>query len=469
MSVLEADTERPDGDNQDELLSQLEEYAEQLTTVDDVLRLDPTNEEFIALHAQLFEVVQTLRSALMGDDDVTNGDGLTETAAVPPSHDMFGDSLAPLAAINEREPAVAELGADEQKFELIAFVRGATLDRDRHYILDVRAEAKLHDLTGMSTDTQVSTEANDHTGNSSDSNASASVSVRRIGSNASVSVRRASGESTDTKVPEMYDPFGVEEGIDATPRTPSASSPSITPTGEQGNSGNEDCTLNGSPLPVWQVHEIADWEQHTRGFGRKVLTKLGYRLGNGIGKNNDGIALPIGLDLRATTMRQNRGVGHEDREKAPQTGKKKKKKKKRKKGGGRPETESRDLFDFINNHTLSEHNHSDKMADQSNILHHKVKRRKTNLTGGTSDERDEKAHRIVLVESKEKLKSLFTKLNKLEASAARRVSDSDRRFVAGVHRTIEKVKEEIARERGHERSIEDSLRKKNAKKQLLKF
>jgi hypothetical protein len=47
---------------------------------------------------------------------------------------------------------------------------------------------------------------------------------------------------------------------------------------------------------------IGGWEQFTKGFGSKVLSKMGFEVGKGLGKHNDGIPEPYTVDAKKTQL-----------------------------------------------------------------------------------------------------------------------------------------------------------------------
>ncbi|RIA96940.1 hypothetical protein C1645_732907 [Glomus cerebriforme] len=62
-----------------------------------------------------------------------------------------------------------------------------------------------------------------------------------------------------------------------------------------GSESNDDNNLDISQNDT-QVH-FAEWEKHTKGVASRMMAKMGYKMGEGLGKNSEGITSPIEVKL----------------------------------------------------------------------------------------------------------------------------------------------------------------------------
>ncbi|ESP04471.1 hypothetical protein LOTGIDRAFT_170716 [Lottia gigantea] len=125
---------------------------------------------------------------------------------------------------------------------------------------------------------------------------------------------------------------------------------------DKSDSEDEDCL----PVFLWKppktTARLGEWEEHTRGIGSKLMCKMGYIVGQGLGKDGQGKAEPVPIQLIPKgksldkIMELKEQAGDQD---LFDVMKKTKKKKVKKSGTGssslgiRP-TKSTDVFDFIN-------------------------------------------------------------------------------------------------------------------------
>ncbi|ESO02034.1 hypothetical protein HELRODRAFT_188556 [Helobdella robusta] len=57
------------------------------------------------------------------------------------------------------------------------------------------------------------------------------------------------------------------------------------------------CNREAEDLKIQTSEKLGSWEQHTRGIGSKLMLKMGYIIGEGLGKNSDGRSLPVPVNI----------------------------------------------------------------------------------------------------------------------------------------------------------------------------
>ncbi|NXG73875.1 ZGPAT protein, partial [Baryphthengus martii] len=116
--------------------------------------------------------------------------------------------------------------------------------------------------------------------------------------------------------------------------------------GDSGYAKDSGAPENGEWTPACSS-SFGGWEAHTRGIGSKLLVRMGYEFGKGLGKNSDGrvepvqaVVLPRGKSLdQCAEVLQKKKLGK------PEPGKSRKC---RAKGNGSGRKPPRDVFDFLN-------------------------------------------------------------------------------------------------------------------------
>lgn len=91
---------------------------------------------------------------------------------------------------------------------------------------------------------------------------------------------------------------------------------------------------------------LGEWEKHTRGIGSKLMSKMGYEFGKGLGKNSEGRLEPVEITvLPEGNISLDKAMELKDKN----FFKNKKKMQKKAKKIEVPEKEEVSVFDFINN------------------------------------------------------------------------------------------------------------------------
>ncbi|XP_057289367.1 zinc finger CCCH-type with G patch domain-containing protein-like [Hydractinia symbiolongicarpus] len=224
--------------------------------------------------------------------------------------------------------------------------------------------------------------------------------------------------------------------------------------------------------PASQTGPLGGWEEHTRGIGSKLMLKMGYRFGKGLGKNEQGKVepvvirlLPPGKSLDAILELREKGFIKDPT--------KKKKVKNDKFGDQQNKGTTTAAFDLINRLThkkgshhgghSSHHSHKVKFGveDSYKLLKKGLSRQKT---GHVRQKEKHSNINVHIFKNNEKILTVKKKLAKQKEALARNPGDTH------VSRTIKKNIELTQHELNELEKIEKSLHdKQNMKHQSKKL
>ncbi|MFH4977506.1 hypothetical protein AB6A40_004215 [Gnathostoma spinigerum] len=137
---------------------------------------------------------------------------------------------------------------------------------------------------------------------------------------------------------------------------------------EQDNSSSSSSAWNELKSETYSnvtVGDIGDWERHTRGIGMKLMLQMGYRVGEGLGRNSDGIVHAIQPTLYKKNQSLDACLDGKNEKKTQRMGNKRIDLKKAivKRLQPRNSTgDSRDVFDFLNSSLSAGSSHSSSSA-----------------------------------------------------------------------------------------------------------
>ncbi|PIK35609.1 putative zinc finger CCCH-type with G patch domain-containing protein [Apostichopus japonicus] len=182
----------------------------------------------------------------------------------------------------------------------------------------------------------------------------------------------------------------------------------------------------GVPTPGWNTTPgvaLGQWEEHTRGIGSRLMAKMGYEYGQGLGKYNQGrteiveaVVLPPGKSL-------DKCMQLKAAKKCHVVGEKKKKTKGKSKNHSHMAKKAvrkrRDVFAFINNQLKG------RKAKISDLLHQNIELVKTDkrLLWSKAEPTSGRQINIQLVKTQEEISSTNKEITRLRQSLDRHERD----------------------------------------------
>lgn len=128
---------------------------------------------------------------------------------------------------------------------------------------------------------------------------------------------------------------------------------------------------------------MGEWEAHTKGFGSRIMAKMGYIVGQGLGKNGEGKAEPVPIEVLPsgksldTIMMLKEQAANKDLFSAFNNEKKKQKKIEQRNKNAYNKPENTNVFDFINNR-LSQRKDGSGSSSSGKKKHHQSGHDSTN-------------------------------------------------------------------------------------------
>ncbi|XP_060692324.1 zinc finger CCCH-type with G patch domain-containing protein [Hemiscyllium ocellatum] len=258
------------------------------------------------------------------------------------------------------------------------------------------------------------------------------------------------------------------DGIMPIPQADESSSSSSEDEGELGYAKvlDEKSVSWGNWSPACSS-SFAGWEAHTRGIGSKLMVKLGYEFGKGLGKNADGrvepvqaVVLPPGksLDQCAEILQKKREgkLNHLH-----------KKKHKRKSEGGSHVVKERKpcqtVFDFLNDKLQSTGQTSSSPIPTGFPMREKSSKERYRGTKSTK-----KALNIHLFQITEKIEHTEKDIAKIMEALARNVG-RDKAVTTHLEEKLSNAKKQLSYLKSQESGAQQEQRKADTHKKMTKF
>ncbi|KAL3871835.1 hypothetical protein ACJMK2_039807 [Sinanodonta woodiana] len=237
------------------------------------------------------------------------------------------------------------------------------------------------------------------------------------------------------------------------------------------------------PVLLWQPKQttaaLGQWEEHTRGIGSKLMLKMGYIHGQGLGKNGEGRAEPVpiqvlpagkSLDKIMELKEMSGDINMFDPMKKME---KKKKKAINKQEKSSKKKETPNVFDFINKKLggkkghLSDLIHSHPCKDSAAAgpshgrPHHQISEHDLH-------KKSDKNLGVQLVKTSEEIRSVTKELARLQQSLARNET-RDKKMAEQVRQKIGSLQNYLCSLKDSEKTLESHQMKRNDHKKLAVF
>ncbi|OEL30717.1 Zinc finger CCCH domain-containing protein 18 [Dichanthelium oligosanthes] len=208
---------------------------------------------------------------------------------------------------------------------------------------------------------------------------------------------------------------------------------------------------------------FAKWEHHTRGVASKMMAKMGYREGMGLGVSGQGMLDPIPVKVLPPKQSLEYALAASEADGSVGSGKKRSRGGKRKREkkfaeqarAAKAEEAERSVFSFINSHLVTQ-----DVPEGSAV---KVKKGPSGEANGHAKEEDRRS----LVAYDEEVKELRIQVEKLEEMKIR--NRKDKAVFEAASRKLEETRKALADAEATHASATNAIARKEKEKKWLKF
>ncbi|CAN6233127.1 unnamed protein product [Urochloa humidicola] len=208
---------------------------------------------------------------------------------------------------------------------------------------------------------------------------------------------------------------------------------------------------------------FAKWENHTRGIASKMMAKMGYREGMGLGVSGQGMLDPIPVKVLPPKQSLDHALAASEADGSVGSGKKRSRGGKRKREkkfaeqtrAAKAEEAERSVFSFINSHLVNQ-----DMPEGSAI---KVRKGPSGQANGHTKREDRRS----LVAYEEEVKELRIQVERLEEMKNR--NRKDKAVFEAASRKLEETRKALADAEATQASATNAVARKEKEKKWLKF
>ncbi|XP_034761651.2 zinc finger CCCH-type with G patch domain-containing protein-like [Acipenser ruthenus] len=205
---------------------------------------------------------------------------------------------------------------------------------------------------------------------------------------------------------------------------------------------------------------FAGWEAHTRGFGSKLMAKMGYEFGKGLGKNAEGRVEPV----QAVVLPKGKSL--DECAELLQKKKEGKPRKRRRKGRNGPgaSTERKpkqNVFDFLNDKLGAGGHRGGSQTEPPSA----VKSSKESYQGGKNANR---SLNVRLFQTTERVEQIQKEISRIMESLTRNVG-RDKAMTTRLEEKLCSARKQLEQFKAQEVSIQNEQRKVNTHKKMTTF